>query len=249
MKLIWGFHSRQDGRGGAYIIKRKKKTSEEEHSREEEVNTQTFLAGEDDKWLSRNASHDLRGEKMNFLLNKRAIDGDNVGTITTNVAHKPHQHKKQRIASTDSIDSTIPSGDWKVLGLLNEDSGIASTSNDAHSLEFDDHPPVTPPPAIIINVEKAKVKEEIPYKAAERHGFLGKSSKAASSVPSMSINSNATINIHYYPEESVSWSYVIVTIALIVQLLIHGLQLSFGVLLLVIFNNFRKDHIYLIEIG
>lgn len=191
---------------------------------------------------------------MNFLLSKRASDVDNnggVGTIpTTNVAplhHKHHHHKKQRVASVDSTDSTIPS-DWKALALLNEDSGIASTSNDAHSLEFDYHQPVTPPPAIVINVEKEKVKQPIPFKSTERHGIFGKS-KASSSVPSLSINSNATVNIHYYPEESVTWSYVIVTIAVIVQLLIHGVQLSFGVLLLVILNNFRKDHIYLIEIG
>lgn len=201
-----------------------------------------------DKWVTRNASQ-FAGEKMNFLLNKRTSDVDNNVVITTTNVVKPlkSHHKKHRHPSTDSSDSTIPSAQWGVLALL-EDSGIASTSNDAHSLEFDDHPPATPPPTIVIHSEKAKVQNKNPCKPLERHGFLEKG-KASSSVPSMSINSNATVHIHYYPEESISWSYVIVTIALIVQLIMHGLQLSFGVFLLIILNNFRKDHIYLIEIG
>jgi hypothetical protein len=184
---------------------------------------------------------------MNFLLNKRSNDIDIDAIVQTkNVDRQHHQHKKQRNVSTDSTDSTIPS-QWGVFGLL-EDSGIA-TSNDAHSLEFDDHLPTTPPPTIVINqhrIEQPKVTST--HKSNERLGFLDKS-KASTSVPSLSINSNATINIHYYPEESIFWSYVIVAIALIVQLFMHGIQLSFGVFLLILLNHFRKDNIYLVEVG
>jgi hypothetical protein len=178
---------------------------------------------------------------MNFLLNKRSSDVD-IGTAITKNAERQH-HKKQRNVSTDSTDSTIPS-QWGVFGLL-EDSGIA-TSNDAHSLEFDDHLPTTPPPiAINQHREQPKVATK---KSNERLGFLDKS-KASTSVPSLSINSNATIHIHYYPEESIFWSYVIVAVALIVQLFMHGIQLSFGVFLLILLNHFRKDHIHLVEVG
>lgn len=186
---------------------------------------------------------------MNFLLNKRSNDIDNNGSIVQTKHHVDQKHhKKQRNVSTDSTDSTIPS-QWGVFGLL-EDSGIA-TSNDAHSLSFDDHLPTTPPPAIVINqhrIEQQQPKVTSTHKSNERLGFLDKS-KASTSVPSLSINSNATINIHYYPEESIFWSYVIVAIALIVQLFMHGIQLSFGVFLLILLNQFRKDHIYLVEVG
>ena len=43
---------------------------------------------------------------------------------------------------------------------------------------------------------------------------------------------NATIRQHYYPEGG--WGYIILTCALAVNILAHGLQLSFGVTLLAI---------------
>lgn len=154
---------------------------------------------------------------MDFLLNKRANNAAN------NAISKSQSNRN---VNNDSTDSTVHSHHF-LFGLL-EDSGIA-TSNDAHSLEFDDQIPITPPPTIV--VEQHSEKAEVVLKHPGRIGTFEKS-KATSSIPSLSINSNATINIHYYPEESIFWSYVIVFIAVIVQTLVHGVQLSFGVFLL-----------------
>lgn len=172
---------------------------------------------------------------MDFLLNKRV----NVVNASAKASAKAQNNQ---IANNDSTDSTVHSHHF-LFGLL-EDSGIA-TSNDAHSLEFDDHMPVTPPPTIVVeqHLEKAEVVLKHP---AKRIGTFEKS-KASSSIPSLSINSSATINIHYYPEESIFWSYVIVFISVTVQLLTHGLQLSFGVLFVAAKVFFKNDQ--LITIG
>ena len=42
----------------------------------------------------------------------------------------------------------------------------------------------------------------------------------------------ATIRQHYYPEGG--WGFVVVIVAIIVQIITHGLQLSFGILILAI---------------
>lgn len=42
----------------------------------------------------------------------------------------------------------------------------------------------------------------------------------------------ATIKQHYYPEGG--WGFVVVIVAVIVQVITHGLQLSFGILSLAI---------------
>jgi hypothetical protein len=145
---------------------------------------------------------------MDFLLNKRINIGNNVCA---------------RIVSNDSTDTVRHDS---LFGL--DDSGIA-TSHDAHSLEFDDQLlPATPPPTIVLHDQRVV---NVVKKHEKIHGTLEKS-KATSSIPSLSINSNATINIHYYPEGLILWSYVIVFISTIVQILIHGLQLSFGVFLI-----------------
>lgn len=169
---------------------------------------------------------------MDFLLNKR-VSGANKANVKEQVDHN---------ACNDSTDSTVHSHHF-LFGLL-EDSGIA-TSNDAHSLEFDDHIPVTPPPTIVIEQHSEKVNAVLKHPTA-RIGTFEKS-KASSSIPSLSLNSSATINIHYYPEESIFWSYVIVFIAVTVQMLTHGLQLSFGVLFVAAKVFFKNDQ--LITIG
>jgi hypothetical protein len=169
---------------------------------------------------------------MDFLLNKRVNNAANNASVKS---------QSNQIVSNDSTDSTVHSHHF-LFGLL-EDSGIA-TSNDAHSLEFDDQVPITPPPTIV--VEQHSDKAEAVLKHPRRIGTFEKS-KATSSIPSLSINSNATINIHYYPEESIFWSYVIVFIAVTVQTLIHGIQLSFGVFLITARVFYKNDQ--LITIG
>lgn len=164
---------------------------------------------------------------MDFLLNKRVSAANN-----SNAKNQSNQN-----AGNDSNDSTVHSHHF-LFGLL-EDSGIA-TSNDAHSLEFDDQIPVTPPPTIV--VEQHSDKTNVVPKHVARIGNFEKS-KASTSIPSLSINSTATINIHYYPEESIFWSYVIVFIAVTVQMLTHGLQLSFGVLLITAKVFFKNDQL------
>lgn len=157
---------------------------------------------------------------MEFLLNKRINGG--------------------RIASNDSTDTTVRHDFF-------EDSGIA-TSNDVHSLVFDDQLPVTPPPTTV-GREKVIRSNAIGESGKTKKTIEGKigtfeKSKATSSIPSLSINSNATINIHYYPEQSIFWSYVIVFISTTVQILIHGLHLSYGIFLLnakVFFKNDQQD--------
>lgn len=167
---------------------------------------------------------------MDFLLNKRV-----------NVANASAKAQDNQIANNDSTESTVHSHHF-LFGLL-EDSGIA-TSNDAHSLEFDDQIPVTPPPTVVVEQHSDKVS--VALKHPTRIGALEKS-KASTSIPSLSINSSATINIHYYPEESIFWSYVIVFIAVAVQMLTHGLQLSFGVLFVAAKVVYKNDQ--LITIG
>ncbi len=157
---------------------------------------------------------------MEFLLNKGTKSGR---TCVSN-------------DSTDTVRNDF------LFGL--DDSGIA-TSNDAHSLEFDDQLPATPPPTSIGHgkIIAGNVIEKDKSASVKKVGTFEKS-KATSSIPSLSINSNATINIHYYPEQSIFWSYVIVFISTIVQILIHGLQLSFGIFLLnakVFFRNSREE--------
>lgn len=69
-------------------------------------------------------------------------------------------------------------------------------------------------------------------------------------VPSGVISSNtrrkrkeelkqATIRQHYYPEGG--WGFVIVLIGFIVQTITHGLQMSFGVILLALLRRFEDD--------
>lgn len=168
---------------------------------------------------------------MDFLLNKRVSASNNASEKSQN-SHN---------ACNDSTDSTVHSHHF-LFGLL-EDSGIA-TSNDAHSLEFDEQMPITPPPTIV--VEQHSDKAGVTLKHPLRIGAFEKS-KASTSIPSLSINSTATINIHYYPEESVFWSYVIVAIAVAVQMLTHGLQVSFGVIFVAAKVFFKNDQ--LITIG
>ena len=47
----------------------------------------------------------------------------------------------------------------------------------------------------------------------------------------------ASIFQHYYPEGG--WGYVILLCGFLVQILTHGLQLSFGIFLPIIFHRFR----------
>lgn len=160
---------------------------------------------------------------MDFILNKRV----NIGN-----------HASERNVSNDSTDTVRH--DF-LFGL--EDSGIA-TSNDVHSIEFDDQLPITPPPTVVVHDSGKHAIEKI-----GKVGVFEKNSKATSSIPSLSINSNATINIHYYPEESIFWSYVIVFISTTVQILIHGLQLSFGIFLLNAKVFFKSNQLELISCG
>jgi hypothetical protein len=49
----------------------------------------------------------------------------------------------------------------------------------------------------------------------------------------------ATIWTHYYPEGG--WGWVVLVVATLVQMLNHGLQLSFGVLLLAVAQKYPTD--------
>ncbi|CAG9801706.1 unnamed protein product [Chironomus riparius] len=173
---------------------------------------------------------------MNFLLNKRINQGSGQNV------------------SNDSTDTTVRH-DF-LFGL--EDSGIA-TSNDVHSLEFDDQLPTTPTlgghhhthlPTLHHHHHHSHIQHSNKH-ALDKIGKLGvlEKSKATSSIPSLSINSNATINIHYYPEESIFWSYVIVFISTTVQILIHGLQLSFGMFFICAKIFFKDNHTELMTYG
>lgn len=164
---------------------------------------------------------------MDFLLNKR------INVINS-------EHVKAPIAVTPSQDSTDTIGHNShhfIFGL--EDSGIA-TSHDAHSLEFDDHLPITPPPTIVVeqHLDHASIVLQHPT-----HGrIIGiEKSKASTSIPSLSINSNATssLNVHYYPEGN--WGWIIVFIAIAAQMLIHGIQLSYGIVLIAAKIFFKND--------
>lgn len=165
--------------------------------------------------------------KMDFILNKRGSK------------NKVEKNQNSHNVCNDSSDSTLQSHHF-LFGLL-EDSGIA-TSNDAHSLEFDDQLPVTPPPTVV-------VEHHLGNAALPKFKRVGASekSKASTSIPSLSNQSNATIQQHYYPEESIFWSYVIVFIAVMVQMFTHGLQLSFGVVFVAAKVFYKNDQ--LITIG
>ena len=51
----------------------------------------------------------------------------------------------------------------------------------------------------------------------------------------------ATIRQHYYPEGG--WGFVVVIVAVIVQVISHGLQLSFGILILAIKRRWQDADI------
>jgi len=168
---------------------------------------------------------------MDFLLNKRInIIGEAAG--------------QNNIANNDSADETTSHSHHFLFGL--DDSGIA-TSNDVHSLEFDDHIPVTPPPTIIVeqHLDHHHVVDVVlkQHPAANRGIIALEKSKATSSIPSLSINSHATssLNVHYYPEGN--WGFVIAGIAVLVQVLTHGVQLSFGIFLLAAKGFFKSDQL------
>jgi hypothetical protein len=46
-----------------------------------------------------------------------------------------------------------------------------------------------------------------------------------------------TLKVHYYPEEQ-CWSFIVVIVSSIVQMIVHGLQLSYGIILVKIFTLF-----------
>lgn len=136
--------------------------------------------------------------------------------------------------SHDSLDSTLHSQNF-MLGL--EDSGIA-TSNDVHSIVFDDHP-LTPPPTV--NLDN---KVQCHHMCSILNGTIEvKKSSGPGSQSHFSINSNiSTIRQHYYPETG--WGFVILIIGIIVQTLTHGLQMCVGILLLATKNVFKIDDIF-----
>jgi hypothetical protein len=153
-----------------------------------------------------------------------------------NNMNKSNNGKNERSESNYSTDTT---GRHDFLFGL-DDSGIA-TSNDVHSIEYDDQLPITPPPTI--------VQSKLDEKSDIANVRIFDKSKASTSIPSLSINSNATINIHYYPEESIFWSYVIVFISTFIQIVTHGLQMSFGIFLLSAKNFFIKDNVDMVSYG
>lgn len=46
-----------------------------------------------------------------------------------------------------------------------------------------------------------------------------------------------TLKVHYYPEEQ-TWGYVVLVVAAVIHAINHGLQLAYGVFLVIIFNTF-----------
>lgn len=49
----------------------------------------------------------------------------------------------------------------------------------------------------------------------------------------------ATIRQHYYPEGG--WGYVVVCVGFLVQIITHGFQMSFGILLLALLRRYGED--------
>lgn len=47
-----------------------------------------------------------------------------------------------------------------------------------------------------------------------------------------------TVKVHYYPEEQL-WSFVVVAVAFVVHIIDHGLQLAYGIFLVMIFITFE----------
>ena len=148
-------------------------------------------------------------------------------------------------AENDSTDTTIHSQNF-LMGL--EDSGIA-TSNDVHSLEYDDHP-ITPPPVIVVeyhNLDQDAILEDVERRIINPPALNEKIKYVPCTAPSISINSQSasTIRQHYYPEAG--WGFIILFISVIVQLLTHGIQQSFGILLIATKSFYKNDN--LVEIG
>ena len=120
-----------------------------------------------------------------------------------------------------------------------EDSGIA-TSADAHSLDYDDNPQ-TPPPTTIH--QKNKQGDQEHHVCNNNHYGKVEAIKKSAGPPSFtSFNSNAsTIRQHYYPEGG--WGWIVIFIGIVVQLLTHGIQMSYGVLILCARTFFKNDQI------
>lgn len=62
-------------------------------------------------------------------------------------------------------------------------------------------------------------------------------------IPSGDAKTLRTLKVHYYPEEQ-SWCFVIVAVATIVQVINHGLHLSFGLFLVTLMNSFKTVSFY-----
>lgn len=140
--------------------------------------------------------------------------------------------------SQDEEDSTLHSHNYM---LAFDDSGIA-TSNDVHSVVFDDHP-ITPPPTIVID---QKVEHPHVCNFPLNGTFEIKKSQGPQSHSHFSVNSNiSTIRQHYYPEAG--WGFVILFIGFVVQVLTHGLQMCAGILLLETKNIFKVEELH--ELG
>lgn len=70
------------------------------------------------------------------------------------------------------------------------------------------------------------------HKKAKRHSF-------EHFVPSGDPKTLKTLKVHYYPEEQ-SWCLVIVLAGTIVQMINHGLHLSYGLFLVALMNSFNR---------
>lgn len=58
-------------------------------------------------------------------------------------------------------------------------------------------------------------------------------------IPSGDAKTLKALKVHYYPEEQ-SWCFVIVIVATIVQVICHGLHLSYGLFLVTLKNSFNR---------
>lgn len=67
----------------------------------------------------------------------------------------------------------------------------------------------------------------------------GSSPQSQANKNNQEIRTLLTLKQHYYPEGG--WGWVIVTCAVLVQILTHGLQVSFGILLQEIVRRFGSD--------
>lgn len=189
---------------------------------------------------------------MNLFLNKRN-NGSSVNhhhnNSNNNNSQSNNHNNNNNNAENDSTDTTIHSQNF-LMGL--EDSGIA-TSNDVHSLEYDDHP-ITPPPVIVVEYHQNNhldhqdaILEDVERRIINPPALNEKIKYVPCTAPSVSINSQSasTIRQHYYPEAG--WGFIILFIGLIVQLLTHGIQQSFGILLIATKSFYKNDN--LVEIG